>query len=98
MAGRGVFRVCTFISDWLRQSTNHHRLMNILRGRVLLATCAVITAIPSAGLAQEYFREFGTSRSSSGIGRLTPGSEVFTGNSPDGLSPIVPVNDFTKEE
>ena len=39
-------------------------------------------------MAQEYFRDFGSSRSSGGIGRLGPGSEVFLGNSPNGIEPV----------
>ena len=39
-------------------------------------------------MAQEYFRDFGSSRSSGGIGRLGPGSEVFLGNNPNGIEPV----------
>ena len=48
--------------------------------------------------AQEYFREFGTSRSSGGFGRLSPAAEVFTGNNPDGLSPISPVEENSESD
>lgn len=72
--------------------------MKPLCGRVLPATCVVISFLASAASAQEYFREFGTSRSSGGIGRLTPSVDVFEGNDPSGLSPIAPVNDLETEE
>jgi hypothetical protein len=74
--------------------------MKPLRGRILPFT-SVVTLLVSAASAQEYFREFGSSRSSSGIGRLTPGAEVFEGNDPDGLSPIDsidPMAESTQEE
>jgi hypothetical protein len=74
--------------------------MKPLRGRILPLTSAV-TLIASVASAQEFFREFGTSRTSGGIGRLTPGAEVFSGNDPDGLSPIDsidPLDDDMVEE
>ena len=59
--------------------------------------CALLVSA-GAAQSQEYFREFGTSRTSGGIGRLSPGGEVFTGNDPQGLSPIVPFEDVRAEE
>jgi opacity protein-like surface antigen len=47
--------------------------------------------------AQEYFRDFGSSRSSGGIGRLGPGSEVFLGNNPNGIQPLTDA-DITQDE
>lgn len=59
--------------------------MKPLHGRILPITCAVSLICATAG-AQDYFREFGTSRTSGGIGRLSAGAEVFEGNDPDGFS------------
>ena len=69
--------------------------MKPLRGRILPLTSA-ITLIATAASAQEFFREFGTSRTSGGIGRLSPSAEVFEGNDPDGLSPIDSLDPMTE--
>jgi opacity protein-like surface antigen len=70
--------------------------MKILKSPILpLVALATLTA--TAG-AQEFFREFGTSRSSSGFGRLTPAADVFTGNDPSGLPGITPVDQLADEE
>ncbi len=62
--------------------------MKILTGRVVpLLVCVTSFAAVSAK-AQEYFRDFGSSRSSGGIGRLGPGTEVFLGNNPNGIEPL----------
>jgi hypothetical protein len=54
-----------------------------------------LAALAATGYSQEFFREFGTSRSSGGIGRLSPAAEVFDGNDPSG--PIDPVREpFTE--
>lgn len=62
--------------------------MKILSGRILplLGTVSLLAA--GAAKSQDYFRDFGTSRSSGGIGRLGPGAEVFLGNSPNGITPL----------
>lgn len=55
--------------------------MSILSCRIspsFFATAVLMTAIPV--YSQEFFREFGTSRTSGGIGRITPSAEVFSGN------------------
>lgn len=71
--------------------------MNILRGTITPIACALaFTATTS--MAQEYFRDFGSSKTSSGSFRLTPGVEVFSGNSPDGLSPISPALDSSADD
>lgn len=70
--------------------------MKTLKGRIV-PILSLLSLAATAG-AQEYFREFGTSRSSGGIGRLSPAAEVFTGNDPDGLSPIIPFDEVGREE
>ncbi len=62
--------------------------MKILSGRVVPLLGSISLLAAGTGFAQEYFRDFGTSRSSGGIGRLGPGSEVFLGNSPNGIEPL----------
>jgi hypothetical protein len=75
--------------------------MKPLRGRILPITSAVTLISAATAFSQEFFREFGTSRTSSGIGRLTPGAEVFEGNDPGGLSPLDrmdPLSDSLQDE
>jgi hypothetical protein len=71
--------------------------MKPLCGRFLPATC-VLTLLANFAVAQDFFREFGSSRTTSGSARLSPNAEVFQGNDPDGLSPITPVDEFAREE
>lgn len=80
--------------------------MKILIDRIL-PLLVVATLTGTAG-AQEFFREFGTSRTSGGGGRLTPSGggigmlspapDVFTGNDPAGLPGIEPVDQLSEEE
>ncbi len=73
--------------------------MKILAGRIYpVLTAGALLCIASPAYSLEFFREFGTSRSSSGIGRLTPSAGVFAGNSPDGLSPVDAVDQQAVEE
>ncbi len=62
--------------------------MKILSGRIvpILGTLTLLAA--GSAKSQEYFRDFGTSRSSGGIGSLVPGSEVFLGNNQNGIEPV----------
>ena len=62
--------------------------MNILSGRIVPILGSVSLLAAATATAQEYFRDFGSSRSSGGIGRLGPGSEVFLGNNPNGIEPL----------
>ena len=62
--------------------------MKILSGRIIPILGSVSLLAATTATAQEYFRDFGSSRSSGGIGRLGPGSEVFLGNSPNGIEPV----------
>ncbi len=62
--------------------------MKILSTRIIPILGSVSLLAVGSATAQEYFRDFGSSRSSGGIGRLGPGSEVFLGNSPNGIEPL----------
>ena len=62
--------------------------MNILSGRIVPILGSISLLAAATATAQEYFRDFGSSRSSGGIGRLGPGSEVFLGNNPNGIEPL----------
>jgi hypothetical protein len=73
--------------------------MSILSRRISplsVAGVVVFTALPV--FSQEFFREFGTSRTSGGIGRLTPAAEVFSGNTHSGLSSAGGLNETSDEE
>lgn len=70
--------------------------MTILTARIL-PLLSLVTLTASVG-AQEFFREFGTSRTSGGIGRLSPSADVFTGNDPSGLPGIEPVDQLAEDE
>jgi hypothetical protein len=62
--------------------------MKILKDRIIPILGSASLFIAGTATAQEYFRDFGSSRSSGGIGRLGPGSEVFLGNDPNGIQPV----------
>jgi len=62
--------------------------MKILSGSIIPLLGSVTLLAGGSAEAQEYFRDFGTSRSSGGIGRLGPGSEVFLGNTQNGIEPV----------
>jgi hypothetical protein len=62
--------------------------MKILKGRIVPILGSVSLLAAGTATAQEYFRDFGSSRSSGGIGRLAPGDEVFLGNDPNGIQPV----------
>ena len=73
--------------------------MKILTSRISpILAAGTLIALAQPAFTQEFFREFGTSRSSGGIGRITPSAEVFSGNSPSGLSPVDAVDQGAVEE
>ena len=73
--------------------------MNILTSRIRpILAVGTLVALVSPSFGQEFFREFGTSRSSGGIGRISPSAEVFAGNSPGGLSPVDAVDQGAIDE
>src|SRR4051812_4845841 len=47
-------------------------------GSLLTVTGALLAAAPATSFAQDYFREYGTSRSSGGFGPVTPGDYTFS--------------------
>lgn len=59
-------------------------------GTVVKVTGALLAVAPMTGSAQDYFREYGTSRSSGGIGPVTPGDYTYRDISPSGLQPVDP--------
>ena len=61
-------------------------------------TVGILLSLAAPLFSQEFFREFGTSRTSGGIGRLTPSAEVFPGNSPSGHSPVASVDQQAVED
>ena len=61
-------------------------------------TAGILLSLATPLFSQEFFREFGTSRTSGGIGRLTPSAEVFAGNSPTGHSPVASVDQQAVED
>jgi opacity protein-like surface antigen len=62
--------------------------MKILSTRIVPILGSVSLLAAGTATAQEYFRDFGSSRSSGGIGRLGPGTEIFLGNNPNGIEPL----------
>ena len=73
--------------------------MSILSSRIsplAVMGTVVLTAFPA--YSQEFFREFGTSRTSGGIGRITPAAEVFSGNTHGGLSGTGGLSETSDEE
>jgi len=71
--------------------------MKILSGRIIPILGSLTLLAAGSAKGQEYFRDFGTSRSSGGIGRLGPGSEVFLGNTQNGIEPVVD-SELAKDE
>jgi hypothetical protein len=65
-----------------------------------LLAFAVATAlgVPLTGHAQEFFRDYGTSRSSGGIGLVTPSDYSYQDTSPSGLASLRPGQDLTSAE
>jgi len=67
-------------------------------GSILSLTGALLAVAPMTGAAQDYFREYGTSRSSGGIGPVTPGDYTYRDISPSGLQPLDTEAAQTKEQ
>ena len=62
--------------------------MKILSRRLIPIVGSVSLLTAGAATAQEFFRDFGSSRSSAGFGRIGPGPEIFIGNNPNGIEPL----------
>ncbi|HEX8295718.1 MAG TPA: outer membrane beta-barrel protein [Chthoniobacteraceae bacterium] len=72
--------------------------MKKLPQRLLIVVGALALALPPASMAQEFFRDFGTSRSSGGIGPVIPSEYTYEDGSPSGLSPLRPGQELTNVE
>ena len=65
----------------------------------LVLLIAVITATnPRGSFGQDFFRDYGTSRSSGGIGPVTPSDYTYDDASPSGLRPLRPAQDMSIPE
>jgi Putative beta-barrel porin 2 len=62
----------------------------------LAGSCAGL--IPCSSSAQEFFRDFGTSRSSGGFGPVVPSEYSYQESSPSGLSPLRPGQELSYVE
>ena len=58
----------------------------------------LLSALPGEIRAQEFFRDLGTSRSSSGFGPVTPSEFSYEDASPSGLSPLRPGQELNEAE
>jgi opacity protein-like surface antigen len=67
-------------------------------GRSILLAAVLALVQPLEGPAQEFFRDLGTSRSSGGIGLITPSEYSYQDGSPSGLRPLRPGQDLTEAE
>lgn len=59
-------------------------------GSILSLTGALTVIAPMAVSAQDYFRDYGTSRSSGGFGPVWPSDYTYRDASPSGLAPLDP--------
>ena len=67
-------------------------------GHLLAFAVVVAAAVPLTGQAQEFFRDYGTSRSSDGIGLVEPSDYSYQDTSPSGLAPLRPGQELTSVE
>ncbi len=72
-------------------------MLTMTTSRSLKLSIFGILSLATAGHAQEFFREYGTSRTSGGIGRLSPNTEVFTGNN-SALAPEDRIDQINQED
>jgi len=68
------------------------------KGRNLILTSAISLLLPLTGMAQDFFRDIGTSRSSGGIGPVIPSDYTYEDGSPSGLRPLRPGQELTSVE
>ena len=66
--------------------------------RFLLIPATLLIAAPHALHAQEFFRDFGTSRSSGGLGPVFPSEYTYEDASPSGLVPLRPGQDLNEAQ
>ena len=72
--------------------------MKKTRAKSVLLLSAVTLLLPLAGRGQDFFRDIGTSRSSGGMGPVTPSDYTYEDGSPSGLRPIRPGQELTTVE
>ncbi len=72
--------------------------MNKSLGQSLILAGAISLILPGVGWTQDFFREFGTSRSSGGIGPVVPSDYTYEDGSPSGLRPLRPGQEMTTVE
>ena len=73
-------------------------MMKNIVGKIVLFSVALMVAKPGIGLGQDFFRDLGTSRSSGGIGPVTPSDYTYEDASPSGLRPLRPGQDLSVPE
>lgn len=66
-------------------------------GPILTVTGALVALGPMTSPAQDFFREYGTSRSSGGFGPVTPGDYTYSDISPSGLQPLDEAKEAERE-
>ncbi len=64
----------------------------------LVITALLLVVFLCEGIAQEFFRDLGTSRSSSGFGPVVPSEYSYEDTSPSGLSPLRPGQELNEAE
>ncbi len=72
--------------------------MKKLIAQFLLTPIALLVAVPCVLHSQEFFRDFGTSRSSDGIGPVYPSEYSYEDASPSGLVPLRPGQDLNEAQ
>ena len=72
--------------------------MNKIAGYLVPFLVVLTLAKPSPSRAQDFFRDLGTSRSSGGIGPVTPSDYTYDDASPSGLKPLRPGQDLSVVE
>lgn len=77
----------------------HRNFMKKSLGQTLILAGAISLLLPGVGGAQDFFREFGTSRSSAGGSAVVvPSDYTYEDGSPSGLRPIRPGQELTTVE
>src|SRR5882724_6835040 len=72
--------------------------MNKFAGSLALLLVVLTVAKPPTSHGQDFFRNLGTSRSSGGIGPVTPSDYTYEDSSPSGLKPLRPGQDLSVTE
>ena len=78
--------------------THFRYFMKNITGNIALLFVVIAVAKPAIGFGQDFFRDLGTSRSSGGLGPVTPSDYTYEDSSPSGLKPIRPGQDLSVPE